>query len=74
MKFKKEKYLDPWVKRKFKWPSKKERVNQYAYHVGVLDKYSKGIPSVPSNLKRTWGTNNKGGIATYFSDTRGAAV
>ncbi len=74
MKFKNEKYIDPWVKRKFKWPSKKNRVNQYAFHVGVLDKYSKNIPSVPKSLKMTWGTNNKNGIGTYFRDTRDAVV
>ncbi len=73
MKFKKEKYIDPWVLKKFRWPSKGARVNQYAFHIGLLDKYSKNIPAIPGNLKQTWGTSNKG-IRTYFSDTRGAAV
>jgi len=74
MKFKKEKYLGPWIQKKFKWPSKDYRNNQYGFHIGLLDKYSKNIPPIPQNLKRTWGTSNKGGIATYFKDTRGAAV
>ena len=70
---KKEKYIGPWVLRKFRWPAKNSRVNQYAFHIGLLDKYSKNIPAVPWNLKRTWGTSNQG-IKNYFSDTRGAAV
>ena len=74
MKFKKEKYIDPWVLKKFRWPSKENRFDQYAYHVGLLDKYSKHVPSAPKIMKRTWGTSNKGGISTYFSDTTKAAV
>jgi len=69
--FKKQKFLDPWPKGK--WPSSDFRKNQYAYHIGLLDKYSKGIPSVPATLKRSWGTSNKG-IQGYFSNTTGAAV
>jgi len=71
MKLKKEKYIDPWPKGK--WPSKDFRKNQYAFHVGLLDKYSKNIPLIPKTLKKTFGTSNKG-IKTYFSDTRNAAV
>ena len=70
---KKQSYIGPWVLRKFRWPGKGSRVNQYAFHIGLLDKYSKNVPAVPWNLKRTWGTSNQG-IKTYFSDTRGAAV
>ena len=74
MKFKKVKDLDAWVLKNAKWPSKQNRVNQYSYHVGLLDKYSKHIPSAPKILNKTWGTSNKGGISTYFSDTTNAAV
>jgi hypothetical protein len=73
MKLKDKKYIDPWVLKKFRWPGKGARVNQYAFHIGLLDKYSKNVPAVPAILKQTWGTNNKG-VRTYFSDTRGAAV
>ena len=73
MKFKKEKYVDPWISKNFKWPSKDTRKNQYAFHVGLLDKYSKNIPPIPKTLKQSWGTSNVG-IKNYFKDTRGAAV
>ena len=73
MKFKKQTYIDPWVPKKFRWPGKDSRRNQYAFHVGLLDKYSKNIPPIPQNLKATWGTSNAG-IKNYFKDTRGAAV
>jgi len=73
MKFKKEKYIDPWISKNFKWPSKDTRRNQYAFHVGLLDKYSKNIPPIPKTLKQSWGTSNVG-IKNYFTDTRGAAV
>ena len=84
MKFKKQKYIDPWVPKKFRWPGtnfkgvkevppKDSRKNQYAFHVGLLDKYSKNVPPVPQTLKATWGTSNAG-LKNYFKDTRGAAV
>ena len=73
MKFKKEKYIDPWVAKKFRWPGKDSRRNPYAFHVGLLDKYSKNIPPIPKTLKESWGTSNKG-LKNYFKDTRGAAV
>ena len=73
MKFKKETYIDPWISKNFKWPSKDSRRNQYAFHVGLLDKYSKNIPPIPKTLKQSWGTSNVG-IKNYFTDTRGAAV
>ena len=73
MKFKKQKYIDPWVPKKFKWIGKDSRKNQYGFHVGLLDKYSKNIPPIPKTLKASWGTSNTG-IKNYFKDTRGAAV
>ena len=70
---KQKKYIGPWVLKKFRWPGKNSRVNQFAFHVGLLDKYSKNIPAAPAKLKKSWGTSSTG-IRNYFSDTRKAAV